>query len=154
MSAPACCPTFTHRQIMNKSLRESQREIRQLTVTSGLFQFKSSQSVWTSSFGRKGVSGEINPWSPWYVYWDSITRLFHNTETTVFKLTYILISVYHPLLSVLHFLSAVQTQLFYLYALAWEYIYSGPMKQSSMKEHQFSLSNYPCACAALPANDR
>lgn len=54
---------------------------------------------------------------------------------------------------VLHVLSAVQTRLFYLYALAREYIYSGLLEQSGVKEHQFSLSNYPAARAAPPAND-
>ena len=51
-------------------------------------------------------------------------------------------SAYHPLFLVLDSLSAVQTQLFYLYALALEYIYSSLMKQSGVKEPQFSLSKY------------
>lgn len=51
-------------------------------------------------------------------------------------------------------LSCSNTQLLYLYALAREYVYSCPVKQFSMKEDQFTLSNYICACAAVPANDR
>lgn len=50
------------------------------------------------------------------------------------------------------FLPAVQTWLFYLYAFAWEYIYSGVMKQSGVKEDQFNGTVARFTCLLLCRN--
>lgn len=145
---------------MNKPLNENQRD-KTADWPRDYFSLKAPNQCEQAVLGEKGVQRRLTLGHPAMsteivsLGLVPLMSLYHSSEKTAFRPTSISYFCLLPTPAGASLsLSAVQTQLFYLYALAWEYIYSGPMKQSGMKEHQFSLSNYPCACAALPANDR